>query len=302
MSGYRPPVLWTWRLLLTRLRRIARPALMAGVLWLAWALVALALRAEEQGLFIALLLLGLCVVISAALAGLGWFLVTRRLRARDAAEMAQLIWLNQVMQPRRPLPPLSTWAATPDLLVALWRIIREKRTARVLELGSGLSTIVMAHALEQNQERGELVALEDYPQFANEIRRQLKEHGLESRARVLDAPLQRQQVSGWQGQWYTLPSLDGLGDVDLLLVDGPGARERGMALPALHGLLAATADIVVDDTDRPYIRRMLERWQDAFPGQLHQTEVGGVKWVLLRWQRSAEQDADGRADAPSTGN
>ncbi len=301
MSDYRPPVLWTWYLLLTRLRRIARPALAAFALWLAWALVALALRDEEQGLFIALLLLGLCVVFSAALAGLGWFLVTRRLRARDAAELAQLIWLNQVMQPRQPLPPLNTWAASPDLLVALWRIIREERPARVLELGSGLSTLVMAHALEQNQEGGELVALENEALFANQTRRQLEERGLERTARVLDAPLQRQQIAGWQGLWYTLPSLDGLADVDLLLVDGPGTHDRNLALPALHGLLAATACIVVDDTDRPYTRRMLERWQDAFPGQLRQTEVGGVKWALLRWQRAAERDAAGRGDAPSTG-
>lgn len=302
MSDSGPLLIWTWRLFQVRLRRVARPALAAAALWLTWALAALALREEEQGLFIALLLLGLWVVISAALAGLGWFLVTRRLRARDAAEQAQLIWLNQVLQPRRPLPPLNTWAASPDLLVALWRIIREQRRARVLELGSGLSTIVMARALEQNQEGGELVALENYPQFADEVRRQLKEHGLESRARVLDAPLQRQQIGGWQGQWYTLPSLDGPGDVDLLLVDGPGTQDRGMALPALHGLLAATADIVVDDTDRPHTRRMLERWQEAFPGQLRQTEVGGAKWTLLRWQRSTGRGAAGRADAASRGN
>lgn len=119
---------------------------------------------------------------------------------------------------------------------------------------------------------------------------------------MLDAPLQRQQVGGWQSQWYTLPSLDGLGDVDLLLVDGPGTQDRGMALPALHGLLAATADIVVDDIDQPYTRRMLERWQETFPGQLHQTEVGGVKWTLLRWQRSAGHEAAARADAPSRGS
>ena len=211
MSDSRPPVLWTWRLLLVRLRRIARPALAVFTLWLAWTLVALAMRDEEQGPFIALLLLGLCVVFSAALAGLGWYLVTRRLRARDAAELAQLIWLNQAMQPRRPLPPLGTWAASPDLLVGLWRIIRDKRPARVLEIGSGLSTLVMACALEQNQEGGELVALEDHPHFASQTRRQLAEHGLEGRARVLDAPLQTQHVAGRHGLWYT-PAVPGRAD------------------------------------------------------------------------------------------
>lgn len=302
MSDSRPPVLWARELLLTRFRRIARPALAWIALWLAWALATLALRDEKQGLFIALLLLGLCVVVSAALAALSWFLVTRRLRERDAADLTQLIWLNQSMQPRRPLPPLSTWAASPDLLVALRRIIHEKRPARVLELGSGLSTLVMAHALEQNQEGGKLLALENFPQFANQTRRLLVDHGLEGRARVIDAPLQKQQIAGRHSLWYTLPSLDGLTDVDLLLVDGPGTRDRNMALPALHGLLAETADIVVDDTDMPQIRRMLELWQNAFPGQLCQTEDGGAKWALLRWQRPAGHGAAARTDAPSTGS
>ena len=147
----------------------------------------------------------------------------------------------------------------------------------MLEIGSGLSTLVMACALEQNQEGGELVALENHPHFANQTRRQLAEHGLEGRARVLDAPLQTQHVAGRHGLWYTLPSLDGLTDVDLLIVDGPGMPDRSMALFLLHGLLAATADIVVDDTDRPETRRMLELWQDAFSEQLCQTADGGEK-------------------------
>lgn len=285
-----------------RIRRVARPALAAFTLWLAWTLAALALRDEEQGPFIALLLLGLCVLISAALAGLSWYLVTRRLRARDAAELAQLIWLNQAMQLRRPLPPLGTWTASSDLLVALWRIIREKRPARVLEIGSGLSTLVMARALEQNQDGGELVALEDHPQFADKTRRELEEYGLEGHARVLGAPLKKQHVAGQHGSWYTLPAVHGLKELDLVLVDGPAVQDRELALFMLHDLLAATAFIVVDDTDRPETRQMLKLWQEAFPGQLRQTEVGGAKWALLRWQRSVGRGAAGRAGVAPGGS
>ncbi len=283
------------------MRRVARFALASFTLWLVWTLAVLALRNREDGSFIALLLLGLCIMLGAALTGLAWFMVTRRLRERDAADLAQLVWLNQAMQPMRPLPPLGTWAASPDLLVGLWRNIREERPLRVLETGSGLSTLVMARALEQNQDGGELISLEDQPHFANKTRRELAGHGLESHARVLDAPLQKQHVAGRQGLWYTLSSLEGLSDVELLFVDGPGNRERVMALFLLHGLLAATADIVVDDIDRPETRHMLDLWPDAFPGQLSQTGEGGRKWTLLRWQRSAEQGAR-RPDAEQSGN
>ena len=300
MNDPSPPVLWTWRLLKIRILRVARPALAVCALWLAWALAALALRDRQDGLFIALLLLGLCVLSSAALGGLAWYLTTRRLRARDATELTHLIWLYQVMQPRRPLPPLGTWTANPDLLVALWRLIRDKRPARVLELGSGLSTLVMAHALEQNQEGGEIVSLESHPHFSGLTRRQLAEQGLEGRARVLDAPLQKQNVSGRQGLWYALSPLEGLADVELLFVDGPGNRERVMALFLLHGSLAATADIVVDDVDRPETRRMLDQWLDAFPGQLHRSGDGAAKWAVLHWRRDAGPGAAAATDAPST--
>ncbi|MCY3945981.1 MAG: class I SAM-dependent methyltransferase [Anaerolineaceae bacterium] len=300
MNDPGPPVLWTWRLLKTRILRVARPALAICALWLAWALAALALRDREDGLFVALLLLGLCVVISAAMAGLVWYLTTRRLRARDATELTHLIWLNQVMQPRRPLPPLGTWTANPDLLVALWRLIRDKRPARVLELGSGLSTLVMAHALEQNQEGGEIVSLESHPHFSALTRRQLAEHGLEGHVRVMDAPLQKQSVAGRQGLWYALSPLEGLADVELLFVDGPGNRERVMALFLLHGSLAAKADIVIDDVDRPESRRMLNLWLDAFPGQLYRSGDGAAKWAVFHWRRDAGPGAAAATDAPST--
>ncbi len=301
MNDPNPPVFWTWRLLKIRILRVARPALAVCALWLAWALAALALRDRQDGLFIALLLLGLCVVSSAALAGLAWYVTTRRLRVRDATELTHLIWLNQVMQPRRPLPPMGTWTANPDLLVALWHIIREKRPARVLELGSGLSTLVMASALERNHESGEIVSLESHPHFSDLTRGQLAEHGLEGRARVLDAPLQKQRVADRQGLWYTLSSLEGLADVELLFVDGPGNRERVMALFLLHGSLAATADIVVDDIDRPETRRMLDTWLDAFPGQLYRSGDGAAKWAVLHWRRDAGPGA-AAADGPPTNN
>lgn len=196
---------------------------------------------------------------------------------------------------------MGTWTANPDLLVALWRIIRENRTARVLELGSGLSTVVMARALEQNQERGELVTLEHHPHYAEQTRRMLAEHGLAEVARVVESPLQMRQIAGLSDFWYTPSSLDGLTDVDLLFVDGPGNRERSMTLFLLHGLLAETAYIAIDDINRPESQHLLELWQHAFPGQLCQTEDKGEKWIVLQWRRSAEQGAT-RPDAGQAGN
>ncbi len=147
MRDPRPPILWTRALLLTRIRRIARPALAATALWLSWVLLALALRDTEGGHFLALLLLGLFVLGGGMLAALWAFVVLRRQRLREAAQQGQLIWLTQTIQPHCPFPPPGTYSADADVLVGLWQCIREQRPLLVLELGSGLSTLIMAYAL-----------------------------------------------------------------------------------------------------------------------------------------------------------
>ena len=257
-----------WRRLRLQLQRHSPPVLVATALWLVWALLALALRGREDGQFFALLLLGLFVLGGGTLAALWAFIELRRERLRDAAQQGQLAWLTQTVQPRRPLPPAGTYTADAEVLVALWLHIRERRPRRILELGSGISTLIMAYALEANGQ-GKLWSLEDGTQYAEVVRRQLDDHGLGERATLLTAPLQSWQLDGATYPWYDLAALPAELEFDLLLVDGPagflGPLARYPALPLLHNRLADGAFIFLDDYRRQDEAAIVRRWLQEFP-------------------------------------
>ena len=57
-----------------------------------------------------------------------------------------LIQLTQLLDFKSPIPPTRSWAASPDLLLTITEIVRKYRPGLVVELGSGVSTLVAAKA------------------------------------------------------------------------------------------------------------------------------------------------------------
>jgi predicted O-methyltransferase YrrM len=184
------------------------------------------------------------------------------------AQVEAMGWLQQQLGLRHPLPPTRGWAASPDLLVDLVRLIDETRPERVLELGSGVSTVVMAARLRSTG-RGTLTALEHDPAYAARTRVELELQGLGDVATVLEAPLARVRVGDAEWTWYDLPD-DLPTGVGLLFVDGPpgttGPLARYPALPVLADRLAPGATLVLDDADRTDEQEIARRWQSEHPG------------------------------------
>jgi predicted O-methyltransferase YrrM len=148
---------------------------------------------------------------------------------------------------------------------------------RVVELGSGVSTVMLARLLHQRPPRGgfRLAAVEHDIRWAEWVTEQLDREGLGSGVSVVHAPLVPNPRAEPGLSWYDEPALtDGLqtalrGDpIDLLLVDGPPAYAVGMgqarypALPVLLDRLAAGATVVLDDAERPGEQEVLRRWED----------------------------------------
>ena len=89
------------------------------------------------------------------------------------------------------------WSASPELLVHIYKLCR----GRVLECGSGLSTLVMAAA------GCEVTALEHDPMWASHLQAMLDRYNL--KADIICKPL--------AGKWYDFAG----GDYDALVIDGP---------------------------------------------------------------------------------
>ncbi|MDT8340399.1 MAG: class I SAM-dependent methyltransferase [Longimicrobiales bacterium] len=209
-------------------------------------------------------------------------LLIEKLGTRDLAtlftQFQRLRAIEFELELDRPLPPLGGFAAAPDLVHALVRHIRAAVPHTVVECGSGSSTVALARALSLNG-RGHLYSLENDPDFAASTRLELRRHGLETWATVLDAPLGARETPGGMLTWYD-PSGLPEGSIDLLLVDGPpvfsGELARFPAGPILFPRLAPGAMVFLDDANRPEERRVVELWKRDFP-HLGFSEVGFEK-------------------------
>jgi predicted O-methyltransferase YrrM len=216
--------------------------------------------------------------------------------ARLFSQLEALDWLRAELQLKHPLPATRGYAAAPDALVELVRIIDRRAPAQVLELGSGVSTIVIARRLQQAG-GGHVTALEHQPEHAERTRAELDAQGLTAVASVVDAPLRQVTIGTGSWSWYELAA--GLpGAVDAVFVDGPpgatGSLARYPALPLLRDRLAPGATIFVDDGDRPDEREMVRRWQAEVEG-LEATHLPLFKGAWLLTMPVADH---GAPDAP----
>jgi len=170
-----------------------------------------------------------------------------------------------------------------------------------VELGSGTSTLIAALCL-RDLGCGRLISLEHDPRYSESTRDQLRLHGLEAFADVVDAPLVPQTVNGRSHRWYDPGALNGIdAPVDLLIVDGPPRKVQPLArypaLPLLVAKLSADALVFVDDTNRSDEREMVRRWRTEFPGfSVTRSAVGEGSAVFEHRRAGVVATAPGQPD------
>lgn len=178
--------------------------------------------------------------------------------------------LQKLLRFELPLPATRGWAASPDFLLELYRHIATYRPKSVVELGSGVSTLVAAAALAANGEGGRIHSLDHEEAYAEATSKLLTRHGLSEIATVYHAPLApwrptRPTQLGEQWLWYLVPdAVDALDAIDLLVVDGPpeatGRSARYPAVPHFRARMAKNCTILLDDARRPDEKATAETW------------------------------------------
>jgi Methyltransferase domain len=181
-----------------------------------------------------------------------------------------------------PALPWSDWAMRPTAIALLVAEV-ERGRRNVVELGSGVSTIVLARAAHEPGAR--VVSIEHDRDWAAEVRRLLRRERLEA-AEVIDVPLApldpakvavpSEPALRAPGDWYGLEALHEACPyrIDLLIVDGPPADRspdvlvRAPALAALEGRLAEDCTVALDDVGRRAEKRTAELWAHALGCQL----------------------------------
>lgn len=208
------------------------------------------------------------------------------------AQLESLTWLQRRLSIKGQLPPLRGWAMSPDVLLRLHTYVMTKQPKLVVELGCGASTVVVADALYQNG-FGQLVSLEHSSFYAEQALSFLEAEDLQHwvSLRVGD-------LVAWEGdhlnfndaekpsRWYPREMLEDVGDIELLLVDGPPESTckyaRYPALPALFDFLTSDAEVWMDDTIRPDEQKICKHWADLYGFKLEFSALEKGLGVLRR--------------------
>ena len=159
-----------------------------------------------------------------------------------------------------PIPPTRSWAASPDLLLTIADLVRTRKPRLVVELGSGVSTLIVAKAGARK-----VISIDNSAEFAMKTREMLKAHKVRG-VEVRVAPL-KSHASGVD--WYDTAKLKDLKKIDMLIIDGPpGSKNSDARKPALKELLAKLSPnvvVVIDDVNRIGERELAEAFAKALP-------------------------------------
>ncbi|WP_433297036.1 class I SAM-dependent methyltransferase [Actinoplanes sp. CA-030573] len=201
---------------------------------------------------------------------------------QQTQEVEALFQLFQRVTPRAPMP--AGGALNPSDLLGLHTVAASRRPALTVALGGGAVTVWLAYALEGTG--GRLVAVDHDPDRAARTRAALREHGLDG-VEVRHAGLAELTVEGRPVDWYDVDALDGLQDIDLLVVDGTAAPGAEAVAPALHVLgrrLSAEGAVVVDEAPARVAPR-----QGGF-GLTEERRLAG-RWTTLAMPQSPQKIA-----------
>ena len=178
----------------------------------------------------------------------------------DYRQLEAFIQLNSLLKFTAPIPSTRGWAGSPDLLLTIYQLVKSLKPKNVVELGSGVSTLVLAKSGARK-----VISFDGSAEYAQKTRDLLKAHA------VRGVDVRTAELAPYKGGslWYATEEFKDLKSIDFLLIDGPQSGDdnnaRYPALEMLIGKLTPKAIIVLDDVNRPGERKLAEDFAKALP-------------------------------------
>lgn len=197
--------------------------------------------------------------------------IYRRTKDKNYQHYRQLeahINLLNLIKLNHPLPPMRLWAISPDVATVLFSQIKSHRPNVILELGSGISTLISAYSAQQANLDVQVYTIEHEKEYAQKTQHYIEAHGFNKNINTLHAPLQPISINEFSGKWYATDIFSQINSVDLLFIDGPPGKlqplSRYPALPILYDKLNEGAIIILDDYAREDEFKVVQRWLKDF--------------------------------------
>lgn len=205
---------------------------------------------------------------------------TVRDSTRQIESLAQIY--SRFSATKLPMPSTGGFAIDAQALAHLISLAEERKPRRILELGSGTSTIWLGYLCREFG--GSLVTLDHLEKYLAATQTAVDRHNLNHQVEGRLAPLQKINCDGTSFNWYALEALNDLSDIDMLVVDGPpaatGPQARYPSLPMLIDRLAKNATVVLDDAHRRDELKIVEEWEASFP-EFTRIENGTSRLAVL---------------------
>lgn len=202
------------------------------------------------------------------------------------SQVSGVIGIYATLKPEMPYPAFGGWAVAGDCAERLVKLILSMQPKAVIEVGSGLSTVLIGQALELIGREGHVVSLEHEEKWLEETATQVAAHGVDHRVTLVHAPLVDTPIGDEILPWYDLGAADLPDLAQLIFVDGPpeatGPLARYPALPLLFDRIDDNGILLMDDASRPDELAAIERWQVEFPDltiRFHNDSKGTVEIV-----------------------
>lgn len=179
------------------------------------------------------------------------------------SELEALTNIYRILEIDRPFPALGGYVITAAMARVLLDLIYQNKPKTIVELGSGVSTLIMAYVVKKLS-LGKIYSFDHEERFAQQTRDLLKQHDLQDYAKVIHAPLKQQSIQHKSCTWYDIQDLQGIDTVDLLIADGPPAQTqkwaRYPAFPFFRNRLNKNSVVVLDDTHRKEELQIAKQW------------------------------------------
>ncbi|MFD4840004.1 glycosyltransferase [Achromobacter sp. NPDC058515] len=201
--------------------------------------------------------------------------------SRTHAETVKDVVFQTMLERRLRVPidtlsAFSSWAITPELALWILDYIDHFLPRKLVELGSGVSSLVIGDALRRGGS-GRLLSIEHSEEYYAKTKSLLESNGLTDYVELRLCPISTVQVGNERHEWYAIPDdllprfLQGE-NIDFLLVDGPPQATqkfaRYPAMPLLGKYLAPHATVVLDDGARSDEIEAANRWVAEACGKL----------------------------------
>jgi predicted O-methyltransferase YrrM len=171
----------------------------------------------------------------------------------------------------------------PDFVQIVNEIIRRNTIESILELGSGLSTILLSAFIKENGLKCDILSLENSEDWVRLIKNEVDKNinGYTNiNIEVVYAPLKK--YSNLKDEYYTIESIPKDKKYDLIVIDGPSkAVQRQYSFQMLNKFIKTKTIFIFDDGDLKPIPQSIKKWikvNSDWEARYYQTVKG--TWVI----------------------